>query len=195
MAIQLDAIALGEPRTSSTGGKSAQATLQSGKPVVIIAKAPLSCPFGAGLYQDDGANTRLNIDFGPLECMEAIFRGLDEQLIQAAIAAKDSLWPGNRLTPEQARENYTSPLKERPEYSTTLHCAIDTDKVRCWSWEGAKIPLPDSKAKGCQVCPLLPANVSLVHESQMGRHVPVGKTLGSWIHCKNLPKLAKGLKM
>ena len=54
MAIQLDSIALGELRTKSKGGKSAQVTLQSGKPVVVIANVPLSCPFGAGLYQDDG---------------------------------------------------------------------------------------------------------------------------------------------
>ena len=93
MAIQLDTIALGELRTNSKGGKSAQATLQSGKPVVVIVTLPLSCPFGAGLYQDDGSSTRLNIAFGQLEGLEAIFRGLEEQLIQAAIAAKESLWP------------------------------------------------------------------------------------------------------
>ena len=152
MAIQLDSIALGELRTNSKGGKSAQATLQSGKPVVVIANAPLSCPFGAGLYQGDGSSTRLNIDFGQLECMEAIFRGLDQQLIQAAIVAKDSLWPKGQ-TPEQVRDNYISSLKEREGYSTTLGCKADTEKVRCWSWKGAKILMPDSKAKGFQVCP------------------------------------------
>ena len=91
MAPQLDTIALGELRTNSKDGKSAQATLQSGKPVVIIATALLSRPFGAGLYQDDGSRTRLDIGFGQLEGLHAIFRGLDEQLIQAAIATKGSL--------------------------------------------------------------------------------------------------------
>ena len=132
MAIQVDNIALGEVRTNSKGVKSAQATLKCGKPAVIIANVPLSCPFGAGLYQDDGSSTRLNIGFGQLECMEAILRGLDEQLVQTAISAKDSLWPKG-LTPERVRENYTSPLKEREGYSTTLRCKIDTEKVRCWS--------------------------------------------------------------
>ena len=51
------------------------------------------------------------------------------------------------------RENYTSPLKEREGYSATLRCKIDTEEVRCWSWEGAKIQLPESKGKGCLVCP------------------------------------------
>ena len=130
-------------------------SLQSGKPIVIIANVPLSCPFGAGTYQGDGTETRLTIDFGQLETLEVIFRGLDEQLITAAIAAKDSLWPGKALTPEQVRENYTSPLKERESYNTTLRCKIDTLKIRVWSWEGAKIPLPGSGAKGCQVSPCI----------------------------------------
>ena len=85
--------------------------------------------------------------------METIFRGLDEQLIQAAIAAKESLWPGKNLTDQQVRESYTSPLKEREGYSITLRCRLDTERVWCWTWEGGKIPLPASKAKGCQVCP------------------------------------------
>ena len=91
MATQLDSLALGEVRTNAKGGKSANVTHQSGKPIVVTATLPLSCPFGAGLYQDDGSSTRLNIDFGQLEGLEATFRGLDEQLVQAAIAAKDSL--------------------------------------------------------------------------------------------------------
>ncbi len=153
MAQHLETLALGEVRTNAKGGKSANATHKSGKPVVITATVPLSCPFGAGIYQGDGTETRLNLDFAQLESLEAIFRGLDEQLIQAAIAAKDSLWLGKNLTDQQVRENYTSPLKERDGYSATLRCKIDTEKVRCWSWEGAKIPLPDSRAKGCLVCP------------------------------------------
>ena len=141
MAQHLDTLALGEPRVNAKGGKSAQVTHQSGKPVVCIAAAPLSCPFGAGTFQGDGTEKRLTIDFGQLEGMEAIFRGLDEQLVQAAIAAKDSLWPKGQ-TPEQVRENYTSPLKEREGYSTTLRCKIDTEKVRCWSWEEQKSSFP-----------------------------------------------------
>ena len=71
MAIQLDSIAIGEPRTYNRGGKSAQVTLQSGKPVVIISTVPLSCPFGAGTYQGDGTETRLTIDFGQSESLDA----------------------------------------------------------------------------------------------------------------------------
>ena len=153
MAQHLDTLALGELRTNSRGGKTALVTHQSGKPVVCIATAPLSCPFGAGIYQDDGSSTRLNIDFGQLEGLALIYKGLDEQLIRAAIAVKESLWPGKGLTDQQVRENYTSPLKDREGYSSTLRCKVDTEKVRCWSWEGAKIPLPDSKGKGCLVCP------------------------------------------
>ena len=133
MAQHLDTLALGEPRVNAKGGKSAQVTHQSGKPVVVVTTVPPSCPFGAGLYQEDGSSTRLNIDFGQLEGLEAIYRGLDEQLIQAAIAARESLWLGKGLTEAQVRETYTSPLKERPEYSTTFRCKIDTAKCRCWS--------------------------------------------------------------
>ena len=153
MATHLDALALGELRTNAKGGKSASATYQSGTHIVVTATAPLSCPFGAGLYQDDGSSTRLNVDFGQLEGLEAIFRGLDEQLVQAAIAAKDQLWQGKNMSDSQVRENYTSPLKEREGYSATLRCKIDTLKCHCWSWDGARIQLPESKAKGCQVCP------------------------------------------
>ena len=108
MATHMDTLALGELRTNAKGGKSAQVTHQSGKPVVCIVTLPLSCPFGAGLYQEDGSSTRLNIDFGQLEGLEATNHGLDEQLIQAAIAAKDSLWLGKGLSEAQVRENYTS---------------------------------------------------------------------------------------
>jgi hypothetical protein len=153
MAHHLDAFALEELRTNARGGKSAQVTHQSGKPVVVVATVPLSCPFGAGLYQEDGSSTRLNIDFGQLKGLEAIASGLDEQLINAAITAKESLWPGKNLTPAQVRESYTSPLKQREGYSTTFRCKLDTEKVRCWTWEGAKIPLPGSKGKWCQICP------------------------------------------
>ena len=131
MAQHLDALALGEVRTNAIGGKSAQVTLQSGKSVVCIATFPLSSPFGAGTFEGDGTETRLNIDFGQLENMEAIFSGLDEQLNKAALAAEDSLWPGEKLTEQQIRENYTSPLKEREGYSLALRCKIDTEKVRC----------------------------------------------------------------
>ena len=151
--MEMDALARGEVRTNPRGGKFAAVTLKSGLPVVVTATTPLPCPFGAGIFQGDGTETRLNVDFGQLEGLEAIFRGLDEQLVQAACAAKESLWPGNNLSDQQVRENYTSPLKEREGYSATLRCKLDTQKVRCWSWEGVKVPLPDSKAKGCQVCP------------------------------------------
>ena len=95
-------------------------------------------PVRGRIYQDGGFSTHLNIDFGAAGGLKAMFRGLDEQLIQTSIAAKDQLWPGKGLTQEQVRDNYTSPLKERPEYSTTLRCKIDTEKCRCYSWEGSK---------------------------------------------------------
>jgi hypothetical protein len=152
MAIQLDSIALGEPRVNAKRGKSAQVTHQSGKPVVVIANVPLSCPFGSGTFQGDGTETRLTIDFGQLERMEAIFCSLDEQLVQAAITAKDSLWPKGQ-TPEQVRENYTSPLKEREAYSTNLRCKIDTEKVRCWSCKGQKSRCPTRKPRAARFPP------------------------------------------
>jgi hypothetical protein len=146
-------LAIGELRTNSKGGKSASVTQQSGKLVFITATLPLACPFGASVFQDDGTSTRLNIDYGQLEAFEAMFRALDEQIIQATIAARDSIWAGKAMTEQQVRDNYTSPLKEREGYSTTLRSKIDVDKCRCWSWEGAKIALPESRCKGCQVCP------------------------------------------
>ena len=84
MATQIDSLALAETRSNARGGQSAQVTLQSGKPVVVLATTTLSCWSGARLYQDDGTSIRLNIDFGHLEGLEAIFRGLDEQRIKAA---------------------------------------------------------------------------------------------------------------
>ena len=121
MAQHLDTLALGEVRTNPRGGKTAQVSHQSGKPVVCIATAPLSCPFGAGLYQDDGSSTRLNIDFGQLEGLELIYRGLDEQLIRAAIAAKDSLWSGKGLTDQQIRG--TTPPRSRSGKVIPQPCA------------------------------------------------------------------------
>ena len=90
---QIESIALGDLRTNTKGGKFANISQNSGKPIIIIATEPLLCPFGASLFQDDGSSTRLNIDFAQLEGLEALFRNIDEQIILAAIAAKDSLWP------------------------------------------------------------------------------------------------------
>jgi hypothetical protein len=149
---QIETIALGELRTNTKGGKFANISQISGIPLIIIATEPLLCPFGASLFQDDGSSTRLNIDFAQLEGLEPIFRNIDEQIILAAIAAKDSLWPKG-LTDQQIRDNYSSPLKEREGYSTTVRAKIDIDKCRCWNFDGAKIPLPESKGNGCQVCP------------------------------------------
>jgi hypothetical protein len=150
---EIDCLAIGELRTNAKGGKSANVTQNCGKSVIVTATVPLQCPFGASLFQDDGTSTRLNIDFAELEGLEAIFRSIDEQLILAAIAAKDSLWIGKNYTDQQIREFYTSPLKEREGYSTTLRAKLDTEKCRCWSWDGGKISLPESKGKGCMVCP------------------------------------------
>ena len=55
----------------------------------------------------------MNIDYGALECMESMFRNIDEQVIRAATAAKDHLRAGKGLTDAQVRENYTGPLKKR----------------------------------------------------------------------------------
>jgi hypothetical protein len=129
MNTQLDCLALGELRTNAKGGKTASISQHGGKPVIITATVPLQCPFGASLFQDDGTSTRLNIDFAQLEGLEAIFRGIDEQLILAAIVAKDSLWVGEGLTEQQIRDNYSSPLKEREGYSTTLRAKLDTENV------------------------------------------------------------------
>jgi hypothetical protein len=155
MSAQIENLAIGELRTNSKGGKFANITQQNGKPVIVIATEPLLCPFGASLFQDDGTSTRLNIDFGQLEGLEAIFRNIDEQIILAAIAAKDSLWSGKGLTDQQIRENYSSGLKEREGFSTTLRAKLDVEKCRCWNFDGAKIQLPESKGKGCQICPRL----------------------------------------
>ena len=155
MSPQIEGLAFGELRTNSKGGKFANITQQNGKPVIIIATDPLSCPFGASLFQDDGSSTRLNIDFGQLEGLEAIFRHTDEQIILGAIAAKDSLWPGKNLTDQQIKENYSSSLKEREGFPTTFRAKLDTEKCRFWNFDGAKIQLPESKGKGCQICPRL----------------------------------------
>ena len=90
----LDNLAIGEVRTTAKGGKCTNVSHKSGKSVVIVATFPLTCPFGAGIYQGNGSETRLNIDYSALEGIESMFRNIDEQLIQAATAAKDSLWPG-----------------------------------------------------------------------------------------------------
>jgi hypothetical protein len=171
MAQHLETLALGEVRVNAKGGRSAQVTHQSGKPVVVVTTVPLSCPFGAVLYQDDGSSTRLNIDFGQLEGLEAVYRGLDEQLIQAAINAKESLWPGKNLTDQQVRENYTSPLKEREGYSATLRCKIDTEKCRFLELGGGEDPAARLESQGLPGLSPHPAPVPLVYGTPLGRHV------------------------
>ena len=149
----LDNIAIGELRTNAKGGKCANVGHKSGKPILIVAPVPLTCPFVASVHQGDGTETGLNINYSALEGIESMFRNIDGQLIQATTAAKDSLWLGTGLTDAQVRENYASPLKTRKDYPTTLCCKIDSEKCRCWSWEGAKIHFLSNRGKGCQAYP------------------------------------------
>ena len=46
----LDNIAIGEIRTNAKGGKCANIT-QKNEPIVNVSTTPLTCPFGAGIYQ------------------------------------------------------------------------------------------------------------------------------------------------
>ena len=77
----LDNLAIGEIRTNVKGGKCANVSHKSEKPVVIVATVPLTCPFGVGVYQGDGSETRLNINYRAFEGIESMFRNIDEQLI------------------------------------------------------------------------------------------------------------------
>ena len=152
-----EAIVIGEPRVGAKGNRSAQLTQKDGQPITVTATAPLTCPFGAGVYQGDGTETRLNIDYGDLGGLLDLFRTLDEVIVKEAIKASAQLWPGRNLTPEQVREGYHSAVKEREGYNPTVRAKVDTAKVRCWAWDGSRIPLPDNRAKGCLVQPKLVA--------------------------------------
>ena len=113
-----------------------------------------------GYIRGDGSETRLNIDYSTLEGIESMFRNITEQLIQAATAAKDHQWPGKGMTDAQVRENYTSPLITRDDCFTLLRCKIDSDKFRCWSYEGAKIPFPTNRGKAANYAPAFSCKVS-----------------------------------
>ena len=49
-------------------------------------------PFGASIFQGDGTETRLNIDFGELGGLLNIVRSQDEVIIQEGVKVKDQLW-------------------------------------------------------------------------------------------------------
>ena len=72
-------------------------------------------PFRRVCFQGDWAETRSNIDFGSLECLETMFRNIDDQRIMAATIAKEQLWPGKGANPEQVRENCFSVLRTRED--------------------------------------------------------------------------------
>ena len=164
-----EAIVIGEPRVGAKGNRSAQLTQKDGKPITVTATTPLTCPFGASVYQATGEETRLNIDYGELGGLLDLFHTLDEVIIREAVKASSQLWPGKNLTPEQVREGYHSAIKERPGYNPTVRAKLDTTKVRCWSWDGSRIQLPEDKAKGCLVQPKLVAkNIWFMAPSSWG---------------------------
>ena len=144
-------ITIGETRVNRAGGRSAPVSQKDGKSVQIVASQALLCPFGASAFQDPEA-TRCNMDFSAPDGVLTIFQGLDEHLIAQAIKSRETLFTKS-YTPEQIRSNYTSPIKERSEYPTTVRAKVDLDRVRCWDLAGKKAKMPEDRCKGLKVWP------------------------------------------
>ena len=110
-----------ELRTNARGVKYANVTHLSRKPVVIVTTVLLAAPFGARVYQGDGTETRLNIDFSMLEGIEPMLKHIYEQLIQAETAPRIRCGPA-RGSPVRKCVRVTSALSERGR-AIPRHCA------------------------------------------------------------------------
>ena len=160
-------ISIGEPRVGTKGNRTAPLAQKDGKPITVTSTVPLSCPFGASIFQGDGTETRLNIDFGELGGLLHIFRSLDEVIIQEGVKVKDQLW--KNMTEAQIRDGYHSAIKEREGYNPTMRAKLDLVKARYWSWDGSRIQLPDDKGKGCLIQPKLVAkNIWFMYPNKWG---------------------------
>ena len=104
---------------------------------------PVSTPFGASSFNDE-ATSRKTIEFNLTEEQEEQFKRFDEWAIGYLSEHSERLFK-KKLTPDQVREGYRSPVTKKGSYRGHLRCKINssgTTMARCWNMEDKRREMP-----------------------------------------------------
>ena len=137
---------LKDPQISARGAKSCPLLDDKDCKVYITIGSkdkPVSTPFGATSFNDE-ATSRKTIEFNLTEEQEEQFKRFDVWAIGYLSEHSERLFK-KKLTPDQVREGYRSPVTKKGSYRGHLRCKINssgTAMVRCWNSEDKRREMP-----------------------------------------------------
>ena len=137
---------LKDPQISARGAKSCPILNAQGDKVTFklgSKSEPVSSPFGATSFNEE-ATSRKTIEFNLTPEQEEQFQQFDEWAI-AYLSEHSERLLKKKLTPEQVREGYRSPVTKKGSYRGHLRCKINCSGVamaRCWSTEDKRREMP-----------------------------------------------------
>ena len=137
---------LKDPQISARGAKSCPILNAQGEKVYFNLgnkSKPVSTPFGATSFNDE-ATSRKTIEFNLTEEQEEQFKRFDEWAIGYLSEHSERLFK-KKLTPDQVREGYRSPVTKKGSYRGHLRCKINssgTTMARCWNMEDKRREMP-----------------------------------------------------
>ena len=135
-----------DPQISARGAKSCPVLNANGDKAFFTLGSksePVSTPFGATSFNDE-ATSRKTIEFNLTPEQEAQFQEFDEWAIGYLAAQSERLFK-KKLTPDQIREGYRSPVTKKGSYRGHLRCKINVSggaMARCWNDEDKRRELP-----------------------------------------------------
>ncbi len=137
---------LRDPQISARGAKSCPVQNAKGEKVFFTLGSksqPLSTPFGATSFNDE-ATTRKTIEFNLSPEQEDFFQRFDEWAVGYLSEHSERLFR-KKLSPDQVREGYRSPVTKKAGYRGHLRCKINSTgvtMVRCWSTDDKRRDMP-----------------------------------------------------
>ena len=137
---------LKDPIVSQRGAKSCPLECRGSSVYTQIGtrESPVTSPFGASSYNDEGS-TRKTIEFS-LEPEH------HEEWIAVASWARGYIAENSerlfkkKMSTDAIYENFREPAHQKGDYKPLLRCKINTAGARavlCWDAEGNKVPLPE----------------------------------------------------
>ncbi len=137
---------LKDPQISARGAKSCPLLNDNGDKFFfqLGSKAnPASTPFGATAFNDE-KTTRKTIEFNLTPEQEKGIAAFDEWAIKYLSQNSERLFK-KKLSIEQVKEGYRSPMTKKGTYNAHLRCKVNTGgtaMVRCWDAHDKRVDLP-----------------------------------------------------
>ena len=164
MTPAVEGFQLQDTQTSSRGAKTCTLLGDNGEKLLFTI-GPTTTPFGAGSYGDE-VTARKTLDLRVNDAEYEFFNQLDNWAVDY-IAKNSERLLKKRLTRDQVREHYRSPVTAKEGYQPLVRTKINAggqNVVRCWDTSKEAVSLPED-LKACNFL----AHVHLSHLWMMGR--------------------------